>query len=263
VQVLLPTTCAPNACFVPDLRVTRPNRLSAALLAIVFLSLRALVSPVVTVAEDKARSVTADKTQPISTELGRSEMALLLAIALFFAMLSMLKDFRSYRGLLHTLVWNFYSWVFLGFTATIIFGVDYAVLPLLHKIIQREAMLHVYLALGHTSVSAAFAYASPFLLGVIPTDGRMTLVGRLHEKSEKEKPATDMNVISMAIRESLENRVNAAMFEWTRKYSWPVIRSTGSMLLTDLVYSGTMASEDCEHVTRELNACREVTGPIC
>jgi len=253
-------------------------RLGAELLAVALLLLLVLALPAVAIAETApAPSTTPSAQQPVAAtksepaEQGTTELIpaalkvtdalLLLAIALFFALLSMLKDFRSYRGLLGTLVWNFYSWVFLAFTATIIFGVDYAVLrvvlPMLRPNMLPESMLHVYLALGHTGVSAAFAYASPFLLGIIPSRTGIASPEGAHEKPEK--PTTDLNVISAAIRESLENRVNGKISDWAGRYSWPVIRSTSRMLLVDLVNSGRMARQEGEAARKEMEVCQEST----
>lgn len=236
---------------VSDRRVMGSTR-SVALLTFVFLLVLAFMFPV----SAAANKLPTTSTNSSSAEhalaheaLTPWEMGLIAVVALLFASLGLLKDFHRYRGLLHVLIWNFYSWVFLAFTATCIFAVDYAVLPLLHRVIQEELMLHISLALGHTGVSAAFAYASPFLLNVIPTQARVAPAEPAPPKSEK--PATEMNVVYAAIRESLENRVNGKVSDWTDEYSWPVIQSTGKMLLADLVRSRMITQKEFESARLE------------
>ena len=186
------------------------------------------------------------------------ELVLLAATALFFASLGLLRDFNHYRGLLHSLLWNFYSWVFLAFTGTCIFAVDYAVLPLLHQFIQLGLMLHISLALGHTGVSAALTYASPFLLGFIPAPARAsTDKDSPRAPNEEERPTTEMNVVFAAIRESLENLVNGKVLDWTEEYSWPVIRSTGKMLLVDLQNTGTITHDESRRLMQQVDAYTE------
>jgi hypothetical protein len=60
-----------------------------------------------------------------------------------------------------------------------------------------------------------------------------------------------MNVVYAAIRESLENRVNGKVLEWTDTYTWPVIKSTGRMLLADLLRSGMISQDECESAKLE------------
>jgi hypothetical protein len=173
---------------------------------------------------------------------------IIAAVALFFALLSLLKDFRRYRGLLHTLLWNGYSWLFLAFTAMSIFAIDYIAWQVLqqHTTLVRndEVMGHISLILGHSTISAAFVYASPFILRVIPAESKAPNQGPVPEKPEKDKPATEMNVIFAAIRDSLETLVNGKVRAWSIKYSWPVIKVTGKMLLTDLLMSEVISKED-------------------
>lgn len=188
------------------------------------------------------------------------DMVLIAVIALFFASLGLMKDFHHYRGLLHTLLWNFYCWVFLAFTGACIFAVDYAILPILHRVIQRDLMLHLSLALGHTGVSAAFTYASPTLLGLIPVKAKALTDEPAPPKpaeKEKERPATEMNIVFSAIRESLENQVNGKVLDWTQQYSWPVIKSTGKMLTIDLVNSGMVTQEESERFRRDVDGYTE------
>ena len=187
---------------------------------------------------------------PTQEGLTRGELLIIAAVALFFAFLGLLKDFHRYRGLLHLLIWNGYSWLFLGFTTMGIFAIDYIALQQLHqhvKLIHEDLMRHISLILGHTTVSAAFAYVSPFILRVIPTQSKAALSDPSPlKKPEEEKPTTEMNVVFAAIRESLENRVNGKVYDWALNCSWPVIRSTGRMLLTDLHQSGTISQEQFE-----------------
>lgn len=174
------------------------------------------------------------------------EYALMVPIALLLAFMGLYKDFRSYRGLLHILIWNFYSWLFLAFTAMFIFAIDYVALLQLQKLpssLLPGLMQHMTLAIGHTTVSAAFAYMTPFMLRVIPTQSNVTPAAPAATPPQ-HKPATEMNVIYAAIRESLENNVNGKVSEWTFKYSWTIIRSTGRRLLTDLHRSGAISQEE-------------------
>jgi hypothetical protein len=190
--------------------------------------------------------------KPANGGLGTAEVVPLVTIALFFALLGLLKEFRRYRGLLHVLTWNFYCWVYLGFTMACIFAVDYYALLELEKFVQNPGLMtHLSLALGHTGVSAAFAYTSPLMLSVIPSQVRAAPTAPSTIKPDKEKPATDINVVYAAIRESLENRVNGKVLEWTDRYSWPVIRSTGRMLLADLRRSGMISHEECDSARLE------------
>src|ERR1700687_1933857 len=121
-----------------------------------------------------ASSSTGVGSEPTREGLTHGELGMIAAVALLFASLGLLKDFHRYRGLLHVLVWNFYSWLFLAFTTTCIFAVDYVALQQLQNVIHTELMRHISLALGHTSVSAAFAYASPIILRVIPMQSQAT-----------------------------------------------------------------------------------------
>jgi hypothetical protein len=240
-------------------------RLIAALLAFVLFSALVFVFPVSVAADSPTTSTNSSSTEsglgPAHEGLTPGEMGMIAVVALLFASLGLLKDFHRYRGLLHILIWNFYSWLFLAFTTMCIFAADYAVLPLLHKVIREELMLHISLALGHTGVSAAFAYASPFMLSVIPTQVRTAPAEPSPKKPEKEKPTTEMNVVYAAIRESLENRLNGRVHDWTYKYSWPVIRSTGKMLLTDQLRSGMISQEKFEGAKLEEGSCQECADP--
>ena len=181
-----------------------------------------------------------------SLQLSPIEQALIAPIALLLAFMGLYKDFRSYRGLLHILLWNFYSWLFLAFTTMFIFAIDYAALLQIQKLIHPALMQHVTLALGHTTISAAFAYTAPFILRVIPTQSQVAPAHPAPASPER-KPATEMNVIYAAIRESLENQVNGKICEWAYKYSWSVIKSTGRMLLTDLHRSGVISQDEFEN----------------
>jgi len=189
------------------------------------------------------------------------DYGLLIILAFLFALLGLLKDFRHYRGLLPVLFKSFYSWVFITFTATCIFAVDYVIYQwqFLHDLIRPEAMFHIGMVLGHTGVSAAFVYGSPSLLSLIPTHMKAPHVDAPDEP--REKPITEMNVVYAAIRELLENQVNAEVLEWTVTYDWDDIRSTGKMLLTDLRSSGIISQAQFDAATAEERAyveCEDV-----
>ena len=250
-------------------RNSRALRLVAAILAFTLLVL--VVSPAPIVAADKGQASSTEpdpNQQHLHSEfvLTNWDLALLAVIAFFFASLGLIKDFHHYRGLLHTLSWNFYSWLFLVFTGACIFAVDYMVLPVLHRVIQRELMLHLSLALGHTGVSAVLTYASPYMLALIPVRARALLddasPSRANETEnerarERERPTTELNVLFAEIRASLENEVNGKVLEWTHQYSWPVIKSTGKMLLSDLTNSGTITREESERLRWDVDGFTE------
>lgn len=186
------------------------------------------------------------------------DIVLLGVLSFLFCLLGLLKDFRRYRGLLPILFSNMYSWVFIIFTTTCIFAVDYVMYQFMYRSsvlhnFMTESMMHLSLALGHTGISAASVYLSPMLLSVIPTHAR-AVSEQPHNQPEKEKPITEMNVVYAAIRELLENQVNSRVSDWTDLYSWPVIKSTGKMLLTDLLNSGTISREEFQSAKLEEGA---------
>jgi hypothetical protein len=186
------------------------------------------------------------------------DYGLLIILAFLFALLGLLKDFRRYRGLLPVVFTSFYSWVFITFTATCIFAVDYVIYQaqFLHRLITEEAMFHIGMVLGHTGVSAALVYASPSILSLIPTHMKAPHMEPAGQP-EREKPITEMNVVYAAIRELLENQVNAKVLEWTITYTWDDIRSTGKMLLTDLRSSGIISQAEFDAATVEEGAYTE------
>jgi hypothetical protein len=254
-----------------DPRIGVSIRLIATLLAIVFFFALVFVFPVSVAAASEDRATAPDSHPGVQTPTSGRLMpwldrGLLVLIALLFALAGLLKDFRRYRGLLPVLFSNFYSWVFITFTATCIFAVDYYVFqwPLFHRIVHavsepgdEEAMLHLSLVLGHTGVSAAFVYLSPFVLGFIPTQARLSPTEQSPNESGKEKPVTEMNVVYAAIRESLETSVNGRVCDWTDEYSWPVIKSTGKMLLIGLVNSGMISHTEFERAKQEEDSYHE------
>jgi hypothetical protein len=265
------STLVSRISLLSDRKISVSIRLIAALLAFVFFFALVLVFPVSMAAANKSPTTVLDSHPGEQIPaIGRVkpwlDRALLVAIAFLFALAGLLKDFRRYRGLLPVLFSNFYSWVFITFTATCIFAVDYYVFqwPLFHRIVHavsepgdEEAMLHLSLVLGHTGVSAAFVYLSPFLLSVIPTYNRVAPAEQSSNKSEKEKPITEMNVVYAAIRESLETSVNGKVCDWTDQYSWPVIKSTGKMLLIGLVNSGMISHAEFERAKLEEDSYQE------
>jgi hypothetical protein len=246
-----------------DRRIGVSIRPITGLLALVLFFVLVFVLPVPMAAANKGptTSVGANPQEAVHAVEGLGswlDTCLLVLIAFLFALLGLLKDFRRYRGLLPVLFSNFYSWVFITFTAACIFAVDYEVFQWVHRHITnppQEAMLHLSLVLGHTGVSAAFVYVSPFLLSFIPTQARRSTAEPSLNIPEKEKPITEMNVVYAAIRESLENQVNGRVSEWTDTYSWPVIKHTGKMLLIDLLNSGTISHGEFENAKLEEEAC--------
>lgn len=225
-------------------------------LVVVFIALFAvaLVFPLLAPAATGASE--AEPAHKPALRLTPIEQALIAPIAILLAFMGLYKDFRGYRGLLHILIWNFYSWLFLAFTTMFIFAIDYLALLKLQNLTIPPLMQHVTLALGHTTVSAAFAYTTPFILRVIPTQSKITPRNSASSPAEK-KPATEMNVIYAAIRESLENHLNGKVSEWTFKYSWPVIRSTGKMLLIDLHRSGVISQDDFDEARTQESCFKE------
>ncbi len=243
-----------------------PVRPIAALLVIAFLftlvfafpaSVAAADRGLFTGSEDSNRTVQQRHIDKLKPWL---DISLLVLIAVLFALLGLLKDFRRYRGLLPVIFKTFYSWVFIAFTAACIFAVDYAVFQWAssrHALEHEQAMLHLSLVLGHTGVSAAFVYVSPFLLRTIPTHAQATRAEQPPRNPEQEKPVTEMNVVYAAIQQSLETSVNGKLCDWTDEYSWPVIKSTGRMLLIDLVNSGMISHEQFESAKLEQGSYQE------
>lgn len=175
------------------------------------------------------------------------EKILIAAIALFFAWLRLLTDFPRYRGLLHVLLWNWYSWAFLVFIAAGIFLIDFLIWPYVRKMIHEALIAHISLFIGHTGVSAALAYGTPLLLAKIP----------FQDNPRPKKEPTEMNVIFAAIRESLANRANAELCKWTTVYNWNVLRFAAYMLISDQVSSKTLPEDEGEALKQWVAACQE------
>jgi len=249
-----------------------PLRRRAALLAFAVFFAVVFVFPISLPAENWGPITSTSSTAPVvgsgsastrgalGSGLTNREICLLLPLAFLFALLGLLKDFHRYRGLLHVLIWNFHSWLYLCFTATCIFTVDYYAFLGLEKITSMEGfMRHVSLALGHTGVSAAFAYTSPFLLSVFPAQIRTLPEEPAAKQPEREKPTTEMNVVYAEIQDSLETCVNCKVNDWTDKYSWPVIRFTGKMLLTDRLRPGMLSQERFDSAIQQEGCYEECT----
>jgi len=239
-----------------DRRLTVSRRPTAAFITLALLFAIAFASPAAMASVKEGAAVSVDSSTKELHVIDKLkpglDIGLLVVIALLFALLGLFKDFRRYRGLLPVLFKSFYSWVFISFTATCIFFVDYLLYQwkLPHRYVPQEVVWHLSLALGHTGISAAFVYISPFLLSRIPTHARGTLE-ELSDEPVKEKPITEMNVVYAAIRDSLENEVNGRVLDWTKMYSWPVIKSTGMMLLTDMLNSGAISRQEFERAKLE------------
>jgi len=184
------------------------------------------------------------------------EIAVLATTAFLLAWLRLLTDFHRYKGLLSSLIWNGYSWVFLIFVAAFTFLVDYKTAPYIKHMIQSGIVEHVVLFLGHTTVSAASVYLVPPLLAKLPLHFGAAPAqppGALRP----EKKATEMNIVFKSIGESLEGRVNGELIGWTTQYSWPVLKFAAHMLATDQVSSGLITQEESERLKARAAGCEK------
>jgi hypothetical protein len=173
------------------------------------------------------------------------EIAAIAASALFFAWLRLVKDFRHYKGLLHVLLLSGYTWTFLTSIATGTFILDYLLLPYIErfKMLQPGLIAHLSLLLGHSGVSAAVAYGSPFLLAKLPLHSGGS-PGHASERQKPEKTTTEMNAVFESMRESLEGHVNGKLSDWTLEYDWPVLKYAAKTLAVDQASSGAITDED-------------------
>ena len=193
------------------------------------------------------------------TAAGAKEIALIAAIALLFAWLRVFKDFRHYKGLLHTLLWSGYTWVFLIVIGAITFVLDWLLLPLLESSAALHGVAHPMLALGHvgfSSLSSAYAgYGSPALIARIPLGPRSAPVPDQAEKPNPEK-TSEMNAVFEAMWESLECSVNGILSDWTLKYDWPVLKYVAKNLATGREVSKALTSDEIEALCRQAGACQ-------
>jgi hypothetical protein len=204
-----------------------------------------------------------EKPHPLSS-LNLNELAGLALVALLFAWLKILTDFHRYKGLLHVLLWNGYSWVFLIFIAACGFVLDFQALSMLSKYFSKDAiwMTHLYLALGHTGASAALAYASPVLLAKVQPVRSGVVPGPVLGEPRASRKRSEMNIVFAAIHESLEGRVNRELNKWTLKYRWEVLKYAANMLTIDQVSAEIIPPEEGERLKLEVNAYKECEGDL-
>ncbi len=244
------------------------DRIRAALTAIFFLLLLVQLFPynangsTSTAANSHAAAPTDAKTNqgaPGATDpLTHADIGLVAASALIFAWLRIFRSFHRYKGLLLYVFVEWPGWIFGLFTAMLAFVPDYTILPFLAHFLEKFNMSgivleHSSLMAAHLVISGISASAGAFILGILGP------LGILHATSDKPKgeTATEMNVVFAAIRESLDNLVNAQILDWTTEYSWPNIKLTAKSLIADLVNSGTMSQEEGERARREVDGFKK------
>jgi hypothetical protein len=187
-----------------------------------------------------------------------TDIGLVAASALIFAWLRIYKSFHRYKGLLPYVFVEWPGWVFGLFTATLAFVPDYTILPFFAHFLGEfglpgDMIGHTSLMAVHVGISGVSAVAGPIILGF------PGLVGIQHAAADKPKsePATEMNVVFAAIRESLDNHAHGAIINWTSEYSWPVIKLTAKTMITDLSNAETMSPEDAVRARQEIDAFKK------
>lgn len=188
------------------------------------------------------------------SSLELSELAWLAVVALLFAWLKLVTHFDRYKGLLHVLLWNGYSWIFLVFIAACGFALDVPLLSLLHPRLDSW-LTHIYIGLGHAGASSALAYASPVVLAKFqPTRaGAVPVPGPMPGEPKAPRKRSEMNIVFAAIHESLEGRVNSELNKWTLRYKWEVLKYAAHMLTVDQVSAEMIPPEQGERLKLELN----------
>lgn len=176
----------------------------------------------------------------------------LMVVALAFAWLKLLKDFYQYRGLLTALLWSWYSWVFVVFIAALSFVFDYFVWKHWAHNIEFG---HIYLVLGHTGASAAFANFVPFLVARMPV-----LHAKNHDQSVDWHP-TEMNVLFAAIRESLDSRTYGKLSNWTTEYSWDEIKYAAHTMRIDQENTRIITRDQSIRLKTEMNGYVSCENP--